>query len=128
MRFYPKLETKIAKRTYPIPTSFKQDYGMVRFFKNYQGHFTNNINLDLESLKNKGKSTNLVSLKDLQKRRDLIFQMEKDLNRMLMKFDNDQIRNRGVIWEDIIKIKKAKRKILFHYKLYKNKYFLLTRN
>ena len=128
MRFYPKLETKIAKNTYPIPTSFTQDPLMVRFFKDYQGQLTNNINLDLKSLRKIDKLRNLASFKDLQKRRDLIFQMEKDLNLRLAKFDNDQIKNRGVIWKDILKIKKAKRKILIHYKLYKNKYSLLTRN
>ena len=127
MRFYPKLETKIAENTYPIPTSFTQDPFMVRFFKDYQGQLTNNINLDLKSLKKIDKLRNLASFKDLQKRRGLIFQMEKDLNLRLAKFDNDQIKNRGVIWEDILKIKKAKRKILIHYKLYKNKYSLLIR-
>ncbi|MEC8624345.1 MAG: hypothetical protein VXY34_05965, partial [Bdellovibrionota bacterium] len=102
--------------------------GMVRFFKKYQGRFNNNINLDLGLINKAEKFKNLGLLKELYKRRDLIFKMEKELNLMLIKFDNDQINNNGVTWNDILKIKRAKRKILIQYKIYKNKYSLLTRN
>lgn len=128
MKFYPKLETKISEYTYPLPTSFTQEPGMVRFFKKYQGRFNNNINLDLGLINKAEKFKNLGLLKELYKRRDLIFKMEKELNLMLIKFDNDQINNNGVTWNDILKIKRAKRKILIQYKIYKNKYSLLTRN
>ena len=126
MKFYPKLETQMPKNSYPFPTSFKHDSKMVRFYKSYQGFYNNNINLDLSLLKTKGKLVSPQGLNDLYKRRKIIFKMEKDLNILLNNFDNNQIKSRGVVWDDILKIKSLKQKIGVHYKRYKNKYSSLN--
>ncbi len=128
MSFYPKLETKISKVTYPTPTTFKQAPKMVRFYKKYQGRFNNNINIDLNLLKISTKLKDLKGLEDLYRRKDSLFKMEKALNIMNFRFDNNQIRNEGIVWDDILKVKDLKSKILINYKLYKKKYSLLKRN
>ena len=46
MKFYPKLDTELSKKTYPFPVSFRHEPKMVRSYLKYQGGDSNKEKFD----------------------------------------------------------------------------------